>query len=112
MEHNNIHFHWNYLIAFTCSPPGLAGPFCIGTGHLPGRTAVSKHQPYWGVAGPWPLTLGLAALIFDLTKLFSVLVAFPDRRIYLADVRWQLAVDRFLDLVVCLFYLVDSSSLA
>lgn len=73
MEHNTIHFHWNLLIAFYLFTAGVsAGAFFVsGLATYLGGERYRRISRIGALLAPWPLTLGLAALIFDLTKPFQ-----------------------------------------
>jgi formate-dependent nitrite reductase membrane component NrfD len=73
MEHEPIHFHWNLLIAFYLFTAGIsAGAFFVsGLATYLGGERYESISRIGALLAPWPLTLGLAALIFDLTKPFQ-----------------------------------------
>ncbi|MBE7473539.1 MAG: polysulfide reductase [Anaerolineae bacterium] len=73
MEHNAIHFHWNFLIAFYLFTAGIsAGAFFVsGLATYLGGERYKRISRIGALLAPWPLSLGLAALIFDLTKPFQ-----------------------------------------
>lgn len=73
MEHNIFHFHWNFLIAFYLFTAGIsAGAFFVsGLATYLGGARYQRISRIGALLAPWPLTLGLAALIFDLTKPFE-----------------------------------------
>lgn len=71
MEHNTI--HWNILIAFYLFTAGVsAGAFFVsGLATYLGGARYERISRIGALLAPWPLTLGLGALIFDLTKPFQ-----------------------------------------
>lgn len=73
MEHNAVHFHWNLLIVFYLFTAGLsAGAFFVsGLATYLGGPRFKRISRIGALLAPWPLALGLAALIFDLTKPFQ-----------------------------------------
>jgi polysulfide reductase chain C len=73
MEHNTFHFHWNLLIAFYLFTAGIsAGAFFVsGLATYLGGARYQRISRIGALLAPWPLALGLAALIFDLTKPFQ-----------------------------------------
>lgn len=73
MEHSTFHFHWNLLIAFYLFTAGIsAGAFFVsGLATYLGGERYERISRIGALLAPWPLSLGLAALIFDLTKPFQ-----------------------------------------
>lgn len=73
MEHNSIDFHWNLLIVFYLFTAGIsAGAFFVsGLANYLGGERYKRISRIGALLAPWPLTLGLGALIFDLTKPFQ-----------------------------------------
>lgn len=73
MEHNTIHFHWNLLIVLYLFTAGVsAGAFFVsGLATYLGGARYKRISRIGALIAPWPLMLGLATLIFDLTKPFQ-----------------------------------------
>lgn len=73
MEHNTFHYHWNLLIAFYLFTAGIsAGAFFVsGLATYLGGERYKRISRIGALLAPWPLILGLGALIFDLTKPFQ-----------------------------------------
>jgi len=73
MEHNTVHFHWNMLIVFYLFTAGMsAGAFFVsGLATYLGGARYKRISRIGAMVAPWPLSLGLFALIFDLTKPFE-----------------------------------------
>jgi formate-dependent nitrite reductase membrane component NrfD len=73
MDHIPFHFHWNLLIAFYLFTAGIsAGAFFVsGLATYLGGERYQRISRIGALLAPWPLSLGLAALIFDLTKPFQ-----------------------------------------
>jgi formate-dependent nitrite reductase membrane component NrfD len=73
MEHNVIHFHWNLLIVFYLFTAGMsAGAFFVsGLATYLGGPRYIRISRIGALMAPWPLSLGLVSLIFDLTKPFQ-----------------------------------------
>jgi formate-dependent nitrite reductase membrane component NrfD len=73
MEYNSVHFHWNLLIVFYLFTAGIsAGAFFVsGLATYLGGERYQRISRIGALLAPWPLSLGLAALIFDLTKPFQ-----------------------------------------
>jgi polysulfide reductase chain C len=73
MEHNTFHYHWNLLIVFYLFTAGIsAGAFFVsGLATYLGGKNYQRISRIGALLAPWPLLLGLAALIFDLTKPFQ-----------------------------------------
>jgi formate-dependent nitrite reductase membrane component NrfD len=73
MEHTTIHFHWNVLIVLYLFTAGVsAGAFFVsGLATYLGGARYKRISRIGALLAPWPLALGLATLIFDLTKPFQ-----------------------------------------
>ena len=73
MEPNTFEFHWNMLIVFYLFTAGVsAGAFFVsGLATYLGGERFERISRIGALLAPWPLALGLAALIFDLTKPFQ-----------------------------------------
>ncbi len=73
MDHNTIHFHWNLLIVFYLFTAGVsAGAFFVsGLATYLGGARYKRISRIGAMVAPWPLTLGLGSLVFDLTKPFQ-----------------------------------------
>jgi formate-dependent nitrite reductase membrane component NrfD len=73
MEHNSVEFHWNLLIVFYLFTAGMsAGAFFVsGLATYLGGKRYQRISRIGALLAPWPLCLGLAALVFDLTKPFQ-----------------------------------------
>ncbi len=73
MEHNSIDFHWNLLIVFYLFTAGMsAGAFFIsGLATYLGGARYQRISRIGALLAPWPLSLGLATLVLDLTKPFQ-----------------------------------------
>jgi formate-dependent nitrite reductase membrane component NrfD len=73
MEHSTVEFHWNMLIVFYLFTAGMsAGAFFVsGLATYLGGERYERISRIGALLAPWPLALGLGALIFDLTKPFE-----------------------------------------
>ncbi len=73
MEHTTVHFHWNMLIVLYLFTAGVsAGAFFVsGLATYLGGARYKRISRIGALLAPWPLTLGLITLIFDLTKPFE-----------------------------------------
>ena len=73
MEHTTIHFHWNVLIVLYLFTAGVsAGAFFVsGLATYLGGARYKRISRIGALLAPWPLSFGLATLIFDLTKPFQ-----------------------------------------
>ncbi len=73
MEHTTVHLHCNILIVLYLFTAGVsAGAFFVsGLATYLGGARYKRISRIGALLAPWPLTLGLITLIFDLTKPFE-----------------------------------------